>query len=130
MTDPLKVRLFFYRVIACLDSYKSAVTLQVSVVLAARNHYPYNYIKINCCSLVSLKHENNWTDLAYFGFELFMEVQGKFKYNHTYVTLQTNHYVSHTLALSKKYRSFIRLSRYQQMRFWLQESLFLRKYLN
>ena len=34
---------------------------------------------MNCCSLVSLKLENGWTDLANFGLELFVEVQRRFK---------------------------------------------------
>ena len=36
-----------------------------------------NNIKMNCCSLVSLKLENGWTDLANFGFKILVEVQAE-----------------------------------------------------
>lgn len=36
-------------------------------------------MKINCCSLVSLKLENGWPDSAKFGFEIFVEAQGRFE---------------------------------------------------
>uniref|UniRef100_A0A2H1VVQ2 SFRICE_030858 n=1 Tax=Spodoptera frugiperda TaxID=7108 RepID=A0A2H1VVQ2_SPOFR len=40
----------------------------------------YIFIKINSCSLVSLKLENDWTDLPNFGLKLlFVDVQEKFK---------------------------------------------------
>lgn len=35
--------------------------------------------KVNCCALISLKLENNYTDLANFDLEMFVEDQSKLK---------------------------------------------------
>lgn len=43
------------------------------------NNRPTLYIESIYFSLVSLKLENRYTDLANFGIELFVEVQGKFE---------------------------------------------------